>query len=85
MLSDSTDVAQYIFKITAALAKEQEIFMNMGDPDTRADANKNIEVFRRTIEVESRKLLTYALLNLGVRTYASEHDHPMGRLDIFHP
>jgi hypothetical protein len=85
VLSDSTDVAQYISKIIAALAKEQEIFMNMGDPETRANANANVEIFRRTIEVESRNLLTYALLNLGVRAYASEHDHPLGRLDIFHP
>jgi hypothetical protein len=34
LLSDSTDVAQYISKIIAALAKEQKIFMNLGDPET---------------------------------------------------
>lgn len=34
LLSDSTDVAQYISKIIAALAKEQKIFMNLGIPET---------------------------------------------------
>jgi hypothetical protein len=83
LLTEDTEIARYIGTIIVALAQRRELFENIANPDTHATASEKGGTLDATIEVAGKQLLRYALLNLGVRVYASESDHPIYKTDLF--
>lgn len=85
LLTEDTELARCIRSILDPLGKQRKLLTNMGDPAVHATAIEEYQKLRRAVDSACQRLFRFALLNLGVRVYASEGDHPISKLDIFKP
>jgi hypothetical protein len=81
LLTEDTEVAGHITTIFDALAKERKLFEDLANAKTRLQVNTDeYPPVRDKIEVATKRLISYGLLNLGVRVHATIHEHPISSL-----